>query len=247
LEARIKELEAKASEATPPPEFIAIPQGDPSNLTTTAKSPADLDKLEQDAQRVLKTYEDNEDAITRAIARDEDRVTIDGQEIAVAQLRTMKKMAERHIREHIPAAHKFIKERTDAVVLAKKEFPALFDTRSAEYQELQWVTKTYPELRRVPSLEYFVGYALEGMAARKAKAEADKAKPVVKAASATPPKSAADTSQSASSVSTRSQGGATKAKLTADLAKAEKAMDLTGSKEDYQNLLKIQSQLKNLN
>ena len=248
LEARIKELEAKASEAPPPPppEFIAIPQGDPGNLTVTAKTPADLDKLEQDAKSVLQTYEDNEDAITRAIARDEDTVSIGGQDIAVAKLRTMKKLAERHIREHIPAAHKFIKERTDAVVLAKKEFPALFDTRTAEYQELQWVTKTYPQLRGVPSLEYFVGFALEGMAARKAKAEADKAKPA-KTAANTPPKSAADSAATTAQTKPRGTVTADKAKLNAELDKADKEFDRTGSSEAYQKVLILKDRLKKLN
>ena len=250
LEARIKELEAKASEPKDPPpepELIPVTSSDPSDLTNKAKTDADLDKLHTDAESVLRTYEANEDAITRAIARDEETVLIDGTEIKVAQLRTMKKLADKHIREHIPARRKFLKERGESVTLARKEFPALFDSRTQEYQELQWVTKNYPQLRAVPSLEYFLGFALEGMAARKARAESLANKPAVKVAAATPPKAAADTSETAAPSNARTQSGATKAKLNAELVKAEKEMDRSGSKEAYQNLLKIQSQLKNLN
>jgi len=217
---------------------------------TSAKNDADLDKLDKDARGVLSTYEDNEDAITRAIARDEETVSIDGQDVPVAKLRTMKKLAERHLRDHIPARRKFIKERTEALGAARTEFPQLFDTRTAEYQELEWVKKTYPQLRTVPALERFVGFALEGMAARRKAAEAAKAqagKAEVKTAANTPPKAAADTTETASQQKPRAQATGEKARLKADLEKAEKELDRTGSSEAYQKMLIIQDRLKKFN
>ena len=245
LEARIKELEAKAAEPTPLPEAEIVPvtSNDPTDLAKTAKNDSDLDKLIGDAESVLKTYEDHEELITRAIAREEDTVLIDGVEIKVAQLRNMKKLADKHLKEHIPARRKFLKERGESVTLARKEFPALFDSRTQEYQELQWVTKNYPALRAVPSLEYFLGFALEGMNARKARAEA-LAKPAAVAASATPPRAAADTSVTVTPTGARS--GTAKAKLTAELVNAEKELDRTGSRVAYQDMLKIQDRLSKL-
>lgn len=247
-EAKVKEMEAKAAEPkpAPEPEIIAITPSDPGDLTGTAKSEADLDKLARDAQSVLTTYENHEDAITRAIARDEPTVTIDGTEVQVAQLRSMKKLAEKHITTLIPAKRKFMAERAQMVTVAKTEFPALFDSRTQEYQELQAIKRQYPVLNTLPGLENWIGFALEGMKARKAKQDAAAtAKPAVKPASATPPKAAADSTDTTAQAKSRAQpSGGEKAKLKAELVKAEKEFESSNSKTAYEKVLKIQSRLK---
>jgi len=246
LEAKVKELEAKVAQPPPAPEPEVVVAGiDQSDLTIKATNNAALDKLQQDANAVLSLYENHEDSITRAIARDEDTVNIGGQDMKVAELRAMKKEATKHITQYIPARRKFIAEKTQFDAEAKKEFPSLFDSRSQEYQDLQAIKRQYPALNSVPGLANWIGYALEGMKVRREKQVAA-AKPAAKTAAETPAQSAADTGSAAPAKSRTQGGGSEVVKLKADLVKAEKEMDRTGSKEAYQNLLKIQSRLKQL-
>lgn len=251
LEARLKELEAKASEPKPEPEVVAVPVvEDPHDLTAKAVKEADLDKLENDARMVVGAYEDNEDAILRAVARDEPTVVIGGEEVSVAKLKAMKKQADKHLRELIPARRKFLKERGQAVEVAKKRFPTLFDSRSQEYQELQAVLRQYPQLRSIPTLETMVGYALVGMASERQAMEAAakaKATPATKTAAETPPKSGADDKGTTAAAKPKAAAQGEKSRLKAELEKAEKELDRTGSKNAYEKVLILQDRLKKLN
>jgi len=244
LEQRLQELEAKMAHAPAEPDVVAISADDPNDRASSAKSEAELTKLERDAHAILRAYNDNEDAILRAIAREDDTVFIEGNEVKVADIRSWKKTAERHLQSHIPARRKFLVERSQAVNETRKIFPELFDTTKPAYQELQGVLKQYPQLRAVPQLEYFIGFALEGMAARRKAAEA--AKPALAKASATPPKAAADSTANASPQKQKQAGGSERQAAQAALEKAEKNFDRSGSSSDYQKVLIAKNKLKSI-
>jgi hypothetical protein len=246
LETRMKEIEAKLNEQrpAPEPEVIPISTADPDDVAAYAKSEAELAKLEHDARIILKTYADNETAVMRAIAQDRDEILIGSSAVNVSDLRDMKKRAEAHLQAHIPARRKFLTERTVAVNETRKIFPDLFDSSKPAYQELQGVLKQFPALRTVPQLEYFIGFALEGMAARRKSAETAKSAPAK--AAAKPPTSAADSGANATPAKAKTAGAGERAKLKADLEKVEKEFDRTGSNESYQKTLILKNRLKQL-
>lgn len=244
-EERAKMLEAQAPQVEEKVIQETIPVSDPSDFTVKASSEQDLEKLAQDAQTALDTIESSELAIARAAAQGEEDVTLsDGSTMKLADVVRIKRDAKRHLQKWIPERREFLKMREQSVKAVQMIRPSLLDKKSPEYQNLQQFKRKFPAANGLPTLEAMFAYATIGMetvAERQKKAQ----EPAVKPASATPPKTGGDTTSAAAPAKARGNLGE-KAKVRAELDKAKKEYDSTGSSEAYARTLTLQSKLKRI-
>lgn len=242
-EAEIAELKEKLSQA-PEAETasVVVQADDPSDRTVSAKSEDDLAKLEGEAQTAIDFVDRNYKAITKALAKDEEEVVIDGQKFKADDLLNYSREAKRHLERLIPQRRTFLKERAVAASEAKTILPSLFDKSTAEYQEFASFQRKYPASRNLPAFERLFALAKVGE-----KALADKkAKPAVKA-SAVAPKTGADTGASAAASKPRGSSNSEAGQLKVQLGQAQKKFEASGTQSDYQQVLILQSRLKKLN
>jgi hypothetical protein len=220
--------------------------GSPDDKTVVARSDADLDKLERDAQAALDFVEDNQLLIQRAAIRDEDEVVIGGQKFAVNYLMDAKREAQRHLTKYIPSRRQFLKASITATTEAQKILPAMFTRGAPEYVEYQAAKRQYPALAALPDAERLWALSRKGLAALQSE-QASADKPKVKPAASTAPKTAGDTgaSSAAKPNAARAVSGE-KAKVRAELEKAEKRLNQTRSQHDYSQVLLLKSRLSKL-
>lgn len=242
-EAKIAELEEKLN-ATPEPDIQpAASISDAADKTSTAKSDADLAKLEQDARNTVEFVEMHEKAIMKAIATDQETVTIAGQEFNVDQLRGFSKSAAKHLASYIPQRREFLKEQATLVGKAKAVLPAMFEKGTTDNQEYVTWQRKNPAARNLAGSELLYALAKVGE-----KHLADKAgkKPAATKAASTPPKTGADTGAASAAAKPRGNATGEKARLTVELAQAQKRFERSRSQDDYKQTLILQSQLKKL-
>jgi len=113
--------------------------------------------------------------------RDEVMTTVAGTEFAWADVKARQRALQKTLRRDLPKAQKVLERRQAATVLARKQYPALFKTTSAEHLELKSLLRSVPGLRASPDYHLMVGRMLAGKALEGAKpakkAAADKPKP----------------------------------------------------------------------
>jgi hypothetical protein len=244
-EEKAARLEAQAPQVEEKVVHETIPISDPSDFTAKATSDQDLEKLAQEAQSALDIIESSELAIARAAAQGEEEVTLaDGSTMKLAEVVRIKRDAKRHLDKFIPARREFLTMRKQSLEAAKIIRPQILDKSSQEYQNLQQFRRKFPAANGLPTLEAMFAYATIGMetvAERQKKAQA----PVVKKASEAPPKTAGDTTSAAAPAKARGNMGE-KAKVKAELDKAKKEYESTGSKSAYARTLLWEGKLKRI-
>ncbi len=242
---KLEQLSQQQAQPVPVPVILG---DDPNDLAAKATTPAEIAKVEQSAREMLDLIEENEHLIARAIARDEETVTLsDGQVYKVDSIPKAKRQAKAHIERYVPARRQFLQQRQTAVEAAKGKFPALFKADSEEHLAFQSAIQQTPALRHVPNAELLYGYALRGLKAEKAEQEAAAKKAKVEPASAQPAKASSDTAATSAATRTSKTGSAaTLRDLEAKLAAAKKEMERTGSMQAFTTITKLQRQIKNL-
>lgn len=225
-------------------EAVVVQLDDPGDQTAKAKNEVELEKLAAEAQRALEFYNQNYRAILKAIATDKDTVEIGGQAYRLDEIEKYKSDAEKHLKQYIPRRQEFLRERQKAVAESKAIFPDLFDSAKPQYLAFQAFKRKHRALEAFPLAELYYGLAMEALEGRKAKG----GKPATKPAAATPPKTAGDTGSTAAPAPSKAKAVmGEKARLKAELAKAEKDYDKTGSQDAYSRMLQVQSRLKRIN
>lgn len=246
MEAQLEQLRQAQAEPKDAPEPVVVLPTNPDDKTSTVLHESDLDRVEREARVALDFIEENRILLQKALLRDEDSVTIGGQVIPVEQLVKAEREAKRHIDRYIPARRQFLKAHVEATSQAKAVMPALFDRGTTEYQEYQAFKRANPAFNALPGADHVYALYLKGQAALKAEQEAASKKPVTPAA-AKAPKTAGDTGAAspAKPAPSRTNGGE-KARLKAELEKAEKRLRQDGSQDNYSQVLFLQSRLKKL-
>jgi hypothetical protein len=245
-DAMVEQLKAAKPEATEPPAPVVVPLDNPDDKTATVRSESDLDRVENEARNALDFIEEHRIQIQKALLRDEDTVTIDGQTVPVERLVKAEREAKRHLDRYIPARRQFLKAHVEAVSKAQSVLPALFDKATPEYQEYQAFKRANPAFNALPNADHVYALFLKGQAAIKSEQEAAAKKPVTPAA-AKAPKTAGDTGAAspAKPAASRTQSSE-KTRIKAELEKAEKKFRQSGSQSDYSQVLVLQSRLKKL-
>jgi hypothetical protein len=245
LEAALEQAKLQPKDESPS-EPVVVPMGSPDDKTVVARTDADLDKLERDAQAALDFVEDNQLLIQRAAIRDEDEVVIGGQKFAVNYLMDAKREAQRHLTKYIPSRRQFLKASITATTEAQKILPAMFTRGTPEYVEYQAAKRQYPALAALPDAEKLWALSRKGLAALQSE-QASADKPKVKPAASTAPKTAGDTgANSAAKPNAARAVSGEKAKIKAELEKATKKFNATRSMSDHSQMLLLQSRLAKL-
>lgn len=244
LEAELAQLKA-APPVEEKTETITVPVSDPNDRTSAVLDPDSLAKLEREARDALDFLDANEAAIYRAIARDEETVKLnDGGEYKLVDLERFKRDSKRHLEKLIPQRREFLKTRNEALAFVKEIRPTVLDKKSEDYQSFNEWRRKQPGVNALPNAELIYSLAMEGLASLEEKKK-KAAPPVVKPAATTPPKSGADTTPAAAPAKARGNIGE-KAKLKAELDKAEKEYDKSNSQEAYARTLILRSRLKKI-
>jgi hypothetical protein len=152
-EEKAAELEEKLAKQEPQKEIVLTPsKADP---LSDVLSVSDLEKRTETVERLREHCLRNPDGFT---------YTQDGKDIFVTPEEVREHIVEtdRSLRKDIPARQKWLDQYAASVADAKKIFPALFDSRTAEYQTAQGMLNHLPELKRIPSYNYVIGCAILG-------------------------------------------------------------------------------------
>lgn len=242
LEAELAALKTRPQSDEKAPDPITVPVSDPGDKTGAVFDESEIQTLEREAQTALEFIEANQPAIMRAIAKDEATVKIGNEEFSVDKLNQIQRDAKKHLERFIPQRKQFLAVRSQSVAAAKQIMPALFDKRSKEYQEIQQLRKVMPAVNSIPVFEQWYALGKLGQAYLQSLQQQQK-KPEVKPAAETPPKAAADTAGTAAPAK---KAVGDKARLKAQLDKAEKDFNSTGSKDAYARMEALKSRLKKI-
>lgn len=122
--------------------------------------------------------------------RDDMMVTGSGTEYSWADVKAQKRALQRRLERDVPQARKMLERRTAATAQARKLYPNLFKTTSAEHQEMQTLLRTVPGLRAHPDARLLIGRMLSGKAIEGKSSVRAAAKPKPKPTAPKPPDSA---------------------------------------------------------
>lgn len=115
---------------------------------------ARADKLQQGVD-ALDDWLDSHD-------RDEVMTLQDGAEYSYADVKARRRGLNRSLARDVPKARKVLERRAVADATARKHYPNLFKSSSAEHVEMQRLLRTVPGLRALPDAKLLVGRMLAG-------------------------------------------------------------------------------------
>ncbi|HYB97519.1 MAG TPA: hypothetical protein VEC57_00100 [Candidatus Limnocylindrales bacterium] len=213
VQAQLADMQA-AQTHSPQVAAPAIPDGSP---LAKVEDIAGLQKLHADAKEAIRFAED---ALERAR---------DGEQLPEGwtkeSLRQIRREAQAHLDDYIPARAAFLQQRHNADQKAFEKFPFLRDRTAPEYLTAQMLLRHHPELNNSPFKNTLLGAAVVGLQAMQEREQAaSKAKEKPKAPT---PKPASD--QTAVSAGAASAPRAPATAQRQQLAKAESELKAKGN------------------
>jgi hypothetical protein len=129
----------------------------------------------------------------------------EGKEVFVdaAEVREHIVDTDRLLRKDIPARQKWLDTHSQTNAEAKRVFPELFDSRTADYQTAQSMLAQLPELKRIPSYNYIIGCAIQGERLIQSKQNPKKAVAETKKVPTPPTSSAGSVANASKKVATK--------------------------------------------
>jgi hypothetical protein len=146
-EEKMSELDNKIKEAETPVDALGRAQ--------TAMSAKDLDKLEEDAEKLIDFIDDNPDGVTINEGKDNEQF-VDRSELLA------KRKNARETLKAVTKRRKFIEEKQTNDNAVYEKIPSLKDKGSDEYQAVESVYGLLPDLRNHPKGTYLALCILEG-------------------------------------------------------------------------------------
>lgn len=178
LEARIKELEAKASQPAqeasrndPPPAPL------PSNPYLHLETQAAVDAEIAQARKVRRWCEQNPDGATVT-----DPKTGKETEYTAEEIRNIKLNTIDALEDHLPKQLEYVRARQQIDPQAEQTYPWYKDRSTPEYAQAQQMLQVFPEIRKFPDWKMVVGDYISGAKARESAYQKQKSGQVAKTA-----------------------------------------------------------------
>lgn len=187
-EEELQSYKSKVEELSKGPVKEYVPAPTIDNPLSDVLNFEELRKREQIAEQVRANCIRNPDGYS-VVDGNGKEIFFDAQTVKEALVET-----DKLLRKDIPNRERWIREYNNSVEQTKKVMPWLMDSRTSEYQLANSIKNNFPDIKKLPQYEYFIGLAILGEKTLNDQLSKSKPKTVESKKVPTPPVSASTSS-----------------------------------------------------